>query len=311
VRQLLERIREEAQRNGDRGFWQAGGWRWVELAFWCIFGTLIFLLSEIRRWYDKIGEPGTSFIKFTPWYVINLVRGPIIAILILVFLTSVQGEILGVKISFTEAPFSLLVFLAGVLGYFSREARDQLEILVERVFPEAWARTRGGLSVSPRTTSMALGEAKRFTVEPDQDVTWSHTPAEKGTMSADGTFTASPNQSYVGNEVKIKAASARNPDRYSKATVTLVSPALRIKPENPNVKFEQTQKLSVEPKIDVKWSTDPKDPKLGKITAAGVYTAPKKGATDQDEPKPGQKVTITATKKDETGKATTTVTLTE
>ncbi len=307
IRQLLERIGEEVQRNGDRGFWTAGGWRWLELGFWGVIGTLVFLLSEIRRWYDRIGESGCSFIKFTPWYVINLVRGPIVATLILVALTSIEGQVLGVSVSFTEAPFTLLVFLAGVLGYFSREARDQLEILVERAFPEAWARTRGGLSVLPKTLSLALGEAKRFTVEPDQDVVWSHTPAEKGTMSADGTFTAPADQQFKGDRIKILATSVRDPDRYAGATVTLTSPVLRIKPVNPSAKFEQQVQFQVDPDVAVNWSVEGS---LGKISAKGVYTAPKKG--EPAEAQPGAQVKVTATKQDDkTVSATTTVTLAE
>lgn len=307
VRQLLERIREEAQRNGDRGFWQAGGWRWVELAFWCIFGTLIFLLAEIRRWYPRIGDAGCSFIEFTPWYVINLVRGPIIAILILVFLTSVQGEILGVKISFTEAPFTLLVFLAGVLGYFSREARDQLEILVERVFPEAWNRARGGLNILPDTLTLALGETTAFTVEPDQDVVWSHHPAEMGEMSADGTFTATKEEKFADQSVTILAEWARNRKKYATARVTLTSSGLRIKPPNPEVQFGQEQQFTVEPGVPVTWSVE-KD--VGEISESGLYTAPKKG--ELEEAQPGKAVIIKAVRRDvKTVSATTTVTFKE
>jgi hypothetical protein len=307
IRQLLERIREEVQRNGDRGFWTAGWWRWLELGFWGVFGTLVFLLSEIRRWYDKIGEAGCSFVKFTPWYIINLVRGPIIAMLILVFLTSVQGQVLGVSISFTEAPFTLLIFLAGVLGYFSRQARDQLEILVEQAFPKAWARTRGGLSVLPQTVSLALGEEKKFTVEPDQDVLWSHSPAEKGTMSADGTFKAPTDQQFKGDKVEILATSVRDRERHAGAMVTLTSPVLQIRPVNPSVKFEQQVKFQVEPDVAVNWLVKEG---LGQISAKGVYSAPKKG--EPKEAQPGRQVSVTATKQDDkTVSATATVTLVE
>ena len=159
----------------------------------------------------------------------------------------------------------------------------------------------------PKAASLALREARKFTVEPDQDVIWSHTPAEKGTMSADGTFTAPADQQFKGDKVKILATSARDPDRYSGATVTLTSPLLHIKPQNPSVQFEQQVKFQVEPDVAVNWSVGEG---LGKISAKGVYTAPKKG--EPVEAQPGRQISITATKQDDrTVSATTTVTLAE
>lgn len=308
LRLLFVRVDEEVRRKGDRGFWSTGSWRWVDLAFWSLFGTLIFLLSELHTWYPK-GTPGRAFIDYTPWYFSSLVRGPTIALLILFFITSVQAEVLGVNIAFADAPFQLLMFLAGVLGYFSRQARDQLEILVEKIFSEAWKRAKGlptKMEIQPSSLTLLLGGKAKFKVEPDQDVIWRHEPKQLGVLGERGDFTASTDASHAGEQVTIRAISARDDKEFATAKITLVK--LQANPSDANVRFTERQTFNVEPDVEVTWTIEPSD--LGTITESGLYTAPARDETATATP--GAEVTVKAILVDDrTTFATAKVTLVE
>jgi hypothetical protein len=130
-------------------FWAIGPDRWIEMAFWSLFGTLVFLLSEIKYWST---HQGSDFVKFTPWYFTNLVRGPFISLLIMFALASVAVDIVGFNFDVNQAPIEVLIFMAAILGFYSRVAAHVLDDIVAKLFKGAWEETRpqpGALTVTP------------------------------------------------------------------------------------------------------------------------------------------------------------------
>ncbi|MFQ5858681.1 MAG: hypothetical protein ACE5LU_24025, partial [Anaerolineae bacterium] len=89
LRILFTRLEDEATREGDPYFWSVGLLRWLELFFWALFGTLLYLLKQIYAHYPDDTVP--RYREFTPWYFVTAVRGPILALLVMFFITSVDA----------------------------------------------------------------------------------------------------------------------------------------------------------------------------------------------------------------------------
>lgn len=211
-------------------FWPAAPDRWIEAAFWGMFGTLAFLLSEIKRYCSLpyAAQPGKgkrNFRLFTPWYLVHVVRGPFIALIVLLALSSISLEIVGLTLDLKVAPVEATVVLAFVLGFYSREAEKQLDIIVEKLLGEAWrraGRTRRSLAIEQGNVTLKPGESKTFTVKPDQEVRWF---LEGPGKLEDGKYSA-PEE--IGDEVeaKVLAIARDEPASMAEVNVTIVPPSL-------------------------------------------------------------------------------------
>ena len=234
-----------------------GAWRWLELAFWAWIGALLYLLSNIAS-YWRVGR----YLEFLPWYLATLVRAPIVALLVLAFITSVDAQVFGIQIALSEAPIELLIFLAAVLGYFGNVAFEQLKMLVEKIFPTAAARSLPyrKLSISPDSAKLAPGETKQFKALPDRDVIWNWEPHDLGALSQSGEYTAPATPDPLHRMVFIQAVSARDPSEWEVAVVTLLSPpALKVTADPQVLMAGRTAVLTVLPPEKVTWECSPKD----------------------------------------------------
>jgi hypothetical protein len=252
--------------------WSVGASRWLELAFWAWIGALLYLLSNIAS-YWRVGR----YLEFLPWYLATLVRAPIVALLLLAFITSVDAQVFGIQIAVSEAPIELLIFLAAVLGYFGNVAFEQLKMLVEKIFPTAAARSLPyrRLSISPASARLAPGETKEFKALPDRDVVWNWEPHDLGALSQSGEYTAPATLDPTRRTVFIQAVSARDSSEWEVAVVTLApAPALKLTADPQVLTAGKASVLTALPHEKVKWELNPAD--RGKIEAtaeaSGKYT---------------------------------------
>ena len=170
-------------------FWRNPPLLWVEIAFWGWVGTILYLLSEIYTYY-KADPEQQKFIELTPWYFITLLRGTFVVFMILLGTTTINVGF-GQAVNFSEAPATLYVFLAGVLGYFNRMAKEQLIIIVQAVFSEAWKRANPdeitaaptSLKITSDKTELNYEGTATIKVESGQSVDWSTTPPNLGSFN--------------------------------------------------------------------------------------------------------------------------------
>ena len=145
-------------------FWSGSLDRWIEMVFWTVIGTLVFLLSEIKKYYPQEYQKIRDFKKFTPWYAANLFRGPFISLVILLALTTASIDALGITVDIHSASIEVLITLAAILGYFSRVADKQIEIIAEKLLPEAWKKA----NPPPKTESSISGETVETPAAPEE-----------------------------------------------------------------------------------------------------------------------------------------------
>lgn len=119
-------------------FWSGSLDRWIELLFWTVVGTLVFLLSEIKKYSSQPYHKNRDFILYTPWYIINFFRGPFIAMVILLALLSLSVNAIGISIDLKAAPVEVLIVAAAILGFYSRIANEELDIIAAALFGAAW-----------------------------------------------------------------------------------------------------------------------------------------------------------------------------
>ncbi len=110
-----------------------------------------------------------------PWYIVSLFRGPFIALVILFALSGISLEIVGVNLNVKQAPIEALIFLAAILGFYSRVAEKQLDAIVARIFQDAWRKafpTAAPWAIQPDQATLGPGESQPFSVWPERAVRW-------------------------------------------------------------------------------------------------------------------------------------------
>ncbi len=280
-------------------FWETGSLRWLELFFWAIFGTLFYALTEIQRQVRVRGE----FRRRTAGYISMTLRGPFVALLLLFALSTIKLEVVNIGINLEKAPIYVWIFLAGVLGLFSRVAWRQLELIVKSIFPSAWASTHARFRIIPPTANVAFGKTLPFQPDPKQDVRWDIWPDNLGSIDSAGKYTApkrpgEPPGAVVGAQVTVRAILKEEPSIVETAKVTLYEEKFEVEGDA-EVGFTTEHVYRVQPEQEggVIWSIEPQ---LGQITEEGKYKAPGEGETP-NEPiaKVGTEITIKATRKQE------------
>lgn len=209
---LLDKVKYSIQANANSLIWHGSIDRWIDMAFAALIGTLMFLIKEIKRFCSLPFGEGTkdrNFTKYLPWYRANLIRGPFVTLVILLALTNLSVEIVGISIDVKTAPAEAMVVLAAILGYFSREADKQMELIAAGIMKEAWKKAHPDekkiLSIVPpvRLIDMNVGKNKDIYVTPTIPVTWQVLKGV-GTITSDGKYTA-PDDLTNGNEAILLA----------------------------------------------------------------------------------------------------------
>jgi len=201
-----------------------------------------------------------------------------------VYLTNTDFSFPGVDSNFGELQAQVLFMIAFVLGFYSRVAREQLNLIVKSIFGKAYSKTEEVFSVTPRKSEVVFGANETFTTSPTTEVTWM---ASAGKISTDGVFDApkaGEKDAVSGSSVLITAVPTDPNIPRATAAVTLVEdePSESIKPfeiagpEKVGVGEILTEAHTVEPAPDggVTWSIEGSDCGASIGEESGILTGP-------------------------------------
>lgn len=254
---------------------------------WLLFstaGTIIYLLTQVATNIPAIRSLGSkkdpSFVEYSTWYWATLVKGPFIAVIILLFfyaaefkLTGEDGS-LGLSFDFSELDHRATVLLAGVLGFYSRVARSVLDNIMKSLFSKAWAEAHEEFEISPDKVEITPGSTQTFTTKPFTDVVWAASP---GAVDANGVYTAPTEDTYLHSSAMVMATT-KGSGNVAKSAVVKIVPFL-IKGE-PEIKLGSAGPynftLEPAPAGTVEWTMSP--PECGTLDkSTGQYTPPAEG----------------------------------
>jgi hypothetical protein len=273
--------------------------RALDWVLFSLIGTLIYLLTEIAKNYPNITSTAkkkeSSFIEYTPWYVTTLVKGPFIAVIILLFFYTAEFKLtgddgsLGLNLDFSELDHRATVLLASVLGFYSRVARNVLDNIMKSLFSKAWAEAHEEFEIDPGSANVILGGSKAFQTSPHTDVVWA---ASAGTIGTDGVYKAPAEDTALGTTAMITATS-KGAATITRSAVVNIVPFTIIGDEKVVIGSPDSYNYHVEPaeSNEIEWKLSPKE--AGKIIA-GNYTPP---TAEEVEAEKYRFVTITATNK--------------
>ena len=286
--------------------------RAFDWGLWSLVGTLVFLMLEVQKYYRDIpklarkGSPQTdyepTFIEYTNWYKVALIRGPIIAVVILLFfnaanldLATGNGGDAAIKFNFSELDHRATLLLAFILGYHHRVARNVLDGIVKSLFSKAWAEANEDFEIKPSDVNVILGGAKVFKTDPFTDVIWS---ASLGTIDDTGKYTAPTGAEHCGKQIVGTAVTKGAKTIAHSATVNLVpfeivgEKEIELSDKNTEYAYGLSPVVS-----NVKWELSPADGG-GDIDRKGVFKAP----TQNEAKAETVKIIAKTTLKDSSGK---------
>jgi hypothetical protein len=222
-----------------------------------LIGATLYLMGQIATFYPKINDKPDAdnqndFVKSSYWYATTLLRAPILTVVIMWLLinlsvnmgggntlaeaaanttgnaqagstadaTGTVGEGLGISVNFANFPDIVNLGIAFILGFYSRVARKQLDILAKYLFTRAWALAEMGFEVSASTPdTILLGETYTFKTEPKMDVVWTTNVGAIGAES--GVYTAPDKAENYDNNAVILAYLRNEPTSTKAKEVAL------------------------------------------------------------------------------------------
>lgn len=197
--------------------------RALDWALWSLAGTLLYLLTEVSTYYQKLGKQpadkadDNSFIFYTPWYLSTLIRGPVISVVILFFLNAANLNLTGAgaggtegtsafSFNFSQLDHTVTLFFAFVLGFYSRVSREVLDGIMKSLFPTAWANAYEDFDIDPAEAKVVLGETCAFKTKPAKVVDWA---ASLGSIDEAGKYTAPSDEKTSGTKAVVTATSGK------------------------------------------------------------------------------------------------------
>jgi hypothetical protein len=117
--------------------------RWLEWLLVSLVGVCVYLLWNVAVWYR---ENKADFKAYRPWYRATAAKGPVVALIVLLALTSTKfqvgvGSTLNVGIDFGQASDTVLLIAAFLLGFYSRLAMNLLGRITGYLFGSAYEET--------------------------------------------------------------------------------------------------------------------------------------------------------------------------
>lgn len=262
--------------------------RALDWGLWSLIGTMLFTLQEAAGFYRQLprgtaqapaasleGQP--AFDAYWPWYVATLLRGPIIAVMLMLLLSSAASSLFGATptdgvpgLNTSGLDSRVAVALACILGYYHRVARNLLDGLVKRIFTGSWNDANLRFVIKPEAVEAALGESIALETSPRTDVEWT---ASQGVISATGVYTAPDKSGSAGETVIITAKPPNAAHQARSLTVPLVPyriigpDAIRLLDVETSVQFRMSPVLA-----GTSWMIAPgTDGHINSTT--GLYTA--------------------------------------
>lgn len=167
---------------------------WFDWMLWCVIGIAAYLLINLSNEVKAIGDGKIDFLENTIWYWAQFITGPMIAFVLLLFLTRVNFEIVGsngepaITIDLGSLPANLIFIFAFILGYFGRLARKLLEQIAKSIFRSPWMAAYGDFRIivkdRPYDHVIEAGERIVFATEPNVGIVKWTTEDDIGTQCA-------------------------------------------------------------------------------------------------------------------------------
>ena len=205
-------------------FWSGNG-KWLEVIFWSLIGTLLFIIQQTSEYYlasnsaspsaNKINKVNKVLTRRKPQYYYFLFQSPFTALVILWILSMANLSIAGIGLALSSAPSEVLISLAFILGLYNRVANTQLNLIVKGIFGEAWTKTVRKIEIQQHGKESEPGELKikvcydecvDFDVLPDVKVRWSiiSKPSVGIIDESTGTYIAPPENCYYDESKELK-----------------------------------------------------------------------------------------------------------
>jgi hypothetical protein len=272
--------------DSDTGFGKAP-WQWVDWIVVALAGSFLYVVVSIAHW---LIQPQARFKAFSAWYLATVIKGPILALVILLFLTGVKVEVSGLALDFTKLGPAILLVIAFLLGFYGTVAREQLNQVAKAVFPKAYGVAEEQFSIVPGKARVGPGMSVALKTSPYTEVTWK---VVGGGSIVDGLYTApQADQGQAGQEIQVVAVPKDPNIAAAVTTVTLTTMAIDG-PVKVAYKAVVQYQAAPEPSGGIDWSFVPQIPGAA-ISKAGIFTAPTQAEAVQAG---AQGVTIVATGK--------------
>lgn len=271
--------------------------QWLDWFLASVIGVLTYMMIPIYEWYRS---EKAMFIEYTPWYISTPLKAPVLAFVVLIFLTNLDIKIAGLELDFTQLNAPLLLMIAFVLGFFSRVTREQLNQIVKSIFSKAYSKAEQKFLIEPASATVVFGQSAKFYTSPYTDVTW---VANVGTIE-DGLYVApaaDDKDAVPDRVVNIVAVPKDENIERNNALVTLIP--FKISGDE-QITYGEKRVYQVDPDQDpakaddsgVNWSVAPviTGAKVDLIKGNLEYTAPSRAEADAAKV---NKVLITAVHK--------------
>jgi len=196
--------------------------KWLEVIFWSIFGTILYLIGQTADYYIKGGDKSQADLyleRRKPQYYLLLLRSPFLALVILFLLNSsgIGFSIAGATLAFNALAPEALASIAFLLGFFNTIEIAELEILVKAIFPDAYKKIVRKIDIDSEKSEVEYGKCCQFSAIPDVKVKWSivSKPPVGIIDIATGMYIAPPDFGYICNEKGEMQLPDNKPDRLS------------------------------------------------------------------------------------------------
>lgn len=199
--------------------------------FAAIAGVSLYLMDILDNNYAKIKtDRNIDFLLYTNWYISTFLRGPIFAVVLLWILNFFSINLgtsendVGIGLNISKFDPLLKGGLAFVLGFYSRMARKQMDIIAKTIFARAWVMAEENFSIiGPMGKTLLLKASHTFTTDPKVDVVWSADQfgTSSGMGAESGTYTSPDDIGFDGKTVTIRAHLKADPSLSNFEVITL------------------------------------------------------------------------------------------
>ncbi len=204
--------------------------------FAAIAGVSLYLMDILDNNYAKIRiDRNIDFLLYTNWYISTFLRGPIFAVVLLWVLNFFSINLgtsdadVGIGLDISKFDPLLKGGLAFVLGFYSRMARKQMDIIAKTIFARAWVMAEENFTIlGPAGKTLLLKGSHTFTTDPKVDVVWSADQfgTSSGMGAESGTYTAPDDIGFDGKTVTIRAHLKADPSLSNFEVITLRAVAI-------------------------------------------------------------------------------------
>ncbi|OQY99060.1 MAG: hypothetical protein B6D35_10370 [Candidatus Brocadia sp. UTAMX2] len=136
MKEELEKIEKDALifSKNDGFFWITGYWRWLEIVFWGEFGVIVGILAWICTQAEVGGYTKGKYEKELPWYIAEMVMGPVIVVAVFFLLRQFVGTfIAGVAEEDVRSSIYLTLGISFALGLFIRRTLGVFNFIKDKL----------------------------------------------------------------------------------------------------------------------------------------------------------------------------------